>query len=197
MPTESSVSEMLKQTPSQTVGPFFHFGLKFDNVLVDDQTRGQRILLTGRVLDGDSQPVPDAMIEIWQPDAQGIFNSPADLRHEHVDPHFRGAGRTETRPAGKFTFKTIKPGRVPWTDHQEQSPHINVRLFARGMLLHVNTRIYFSDEVSNATDPVLALIDDPARRQTLIAQLEHSDDLPAYHIDIVLQGERETVFFNP
>src|SRR5579871_1631722 len=140
---------MLPQTPSQTVGPFFHFGLKFDNVLVDDQTRGQRIYIKGRVIDGDGQPVPDAMIEIWQPDAQGIFNSPADPRHADVDPHFRGNGRAETRPAGYFSFKTIKPGRVAWNEETLQAPHINVRVFARGMLLHAATRLYFSDEDSN------------------------------------------------
>jgi protocatechuate 3,4-dioxygenase alpha subunit len=187
---------MLKQTPSQTVGPFFHFGLKFDNVLVNDQTRGQRIYIRGNVIDGDKEPVPDAMIEIWQPDARGIFNSPADPRHTDADPHFRGFGRAETRPAGQYTFKTIKPGRIPWNADQDQAPHINVRIFARGMLLHVTTRLYFSDEDSNDTDPVLALIDDPVRRQTLIAQLELSDELPTYHFNIVLQGEGETVFFD-
>ncbi len=191
------MSNMLKQTPSQTVGPFFHFGLKFQNVLVDDQTVGPRILLKGHVLDGDGQPVPDALIEIWQADGHGIFNHPEDPRRDKADPHFNGFGRSDTTQGGQFTFKTIKPGRVPWNDHHDQAPHVNVHVFARGMLIHAMTRLYFPDEPSNETDPVLMLIDDPALRQTLIAHLEPSDDLPAYRFDIFLQGERETVFFNP
>ncbi len=193
------MAEMLKQTPSQTVGPFFHFGLKFRNVLVDDQTQGQRILLRGQVLDGDGQPVPDALIEIWQADCHGIFNHPADPRRTQADPHFNGFGRSDTTQGG-YTFKTVKPGRVPWADQpdqHDQAPHVNVHVFARGMLIHAMTRLYFADEPSNETDPVLNLIDDPARRQTLIAQREPSDDLPTYRLDIVLQGDGETVFFNP
>ena len=191
--------ELLKQTPSQTVGPFFQFGLIFggENVLVDDQTAGQRIHIKGHVFDGDGQAVPDALIEIWQADAHGIFNHPADPRRAKADPHFHGFGRADTRQAGLFTFQTIKPGRVPAHGQQEQAPHINIRLFARGMLVHVLTRLYFSDETLNQTDPVLTSIADPERRRTLIAQLEQSDDLPTYRFDIVLQGERETVFFEP
>jgi protocatechuate 3,4-dioxygenase, alpha subunit len=185
---------MFPQTPSQTVGPFFHFGLTCNNVLVDDQTRGQRINIKGRVIDGDGQIVPDAMIEIWQPDAQGIFNSSADPRHAEVDPHFRGMGRADTKSAGYFSFKTVKPGRIAWDSETFQAPHINIRVFARGMLIHVVTRLYFSDEESNQTDPVLNSIE-ADRRHTLIAQLEQSEDLPTYCMNIVLQGEGETVFF--
>jgi len=187
----------LKQTPSQTVGPFFQFGLIFggENVLVDDQTRGQHILIVGRVLDGNGEIVPDAMIEIWQADQQGIFNHPADPQHAKADPHFRGFGRCES--AKQFAFKTIKPGRVAWDAQRYQAPHVNVHVFARGMLTHTVTRLYFSDESANQSDPVLNSIDDPVRRQTLIAQLEPSTDLPTYRWDIVLQGERETVFFTP
>ena len=191
------LKQTLKQTPSQTVGPFFQFGLVFggENVLVDDLTRGQRILISGRVLDGNGDIVPDAMIEIWQADSQGIFNHPADPQQMQVDPHFRGFGRCES--GRQFTFKTIKPGRVAWDSQQNQAAHVNVHVFARGMLTHAATRLYFSDESANQTDPVLNSIDDPLRRQTLIAQLEPSSDLPTYRWDIVLQGEHETVFFTP
>jgi protocatechuate 3,4-dioxygenase alpha subunit len=190
---------MLKQTPSQTVGPFFHFGLRFagENQLVDEQTRGERIYITGSVLDGDGQPVPDALIEIWQADAQGIFNHPADPRCDKADKHFRGFGRGDTVQNGQFTFKTIKPGCVAWDDERSQAPHINVRVFARGMLTHAITRLYFSDEDSNQIDPILNTIDDPLLRETLIATRLEGDDLPTYCFNIVLQGDHETVFFNP
>jgi protocatechuate 3,4-dioxygenase, alpha subunit len=189
---------MLKQTASQTVGPFFHDGLIFegDNVLTKERATGKRIYIEGRVLDGDGQPVPDAMVEIWQADAGGVFNHPADPRKAQADPFFRGFGRSATDKEGKFWFKTVKPGPVPWNDQQNQAPHLNVRLFARGMLIHALTRLYFSDESANQTDPVLNSVD-PERRQTLIATREDSEDLPCYCFDIHLQGERETVFFNP
>lgn len=191
---------MLTQSPSQTVGPFFHYGLFFggENVLVNEQTAGQPILLKGRVLDGDGQPIPDALIEIWQADAQGHFNHPADPQQAHADPYFRGFGRAETTgPGYQFVFHTIKPGPVAWDAERTQAPHINVRVFARGMLIHVYTRLYFSDERdANGTDPVLNLVE-AARQPTLIAQLEKSQGLPTYRFDIVLQGVGETVFFDP
>jgi protocatechuate 3,4-dioxygenase alpha subunit len=190
---------MLNQSPSQTVGPFFHFGLirDGDNVLVNEQTRGERIYIRGSVFDGDGQPVPDAMIEIWQADCQGIFNHPADPQYERVDKHFRGFGRSNTVKGGQFWFKTIKPGRTPWNNQQDQAPHISVRVFSRGMLTHAITRLYFSDESSNHSDPVLTLIDNLEQRQTLIAAREESEDLPTYCFNIFLQGDMETVFFQP
>src|SRR5687768_10083282 len=107
---------MLKQTASQTVGPFFQVGLIFegDNVLANERASGKRIYIEGRVLDGDGQPVSDAMVEIWQADAGGIFNHPADPRKAQADPFFRGFGRSATDKEGKFRFKTVKPGPVPW-----------------------------------------------------------------------------------
>jgi protocatechuate 3,4-dioxygenase alpha subunit len=190
---------MLKQTASQTVGPFFHFGLILgeEHILTNERTPGERIKIEGRVLDGDGEPVPDAMVEIWQADSSGIFNHPADPRCEQADPFFRGFGRSGTDAEGKFWFKTIKPGCVPWDERQMQAPHLNIRVFARGMLIHAVTRLYFSDESANQTDPVLTSIDDPAQRQTLIAMREEAADLVTYRFDIRLQGERETVFFNP
>src|SRR6187402_3275676 len=125
---------MLKQTPSQTVGPFFHGALISGEqcILTQERTSGTRIYIEGRLLDGDGAPLSDAMIEIWQADAHGIFNHPADPRHKSADPFFRGFGRSETGRDGKFWFKTIKPGQVPWDELQAQAPHISVRVFARG-----------------------------------------------------------------
>lgn len=180
------------QTPSQTVGPFFYDGLIFagDNVLVDDQTRGQRITLCGFVLDGDGAPVPDALVEIWQADATGIYPHSADPRYAQADPHFRNFGRSPTVDKGQFSFTTVKPGTVAG-----QAPHVNVRVFARGMLVHTITRLYFADDPATAHDPLLQSLD-PARRPTLLAQ-RAGEDAWVYRFNIVLQGEQETVFFAP
>ena len=191
-------SELLIQTGSQTVGPFFHYGLIFggEHVLVDEKTRGERILIEGTVYDGDGTPVPDALVEIWQPDAQGIFNHPVDPRRAQADPHFRGFGRSDTVRNGQFSFKTVKPGTIDGVHGQSQAPYINVQIFSRGLLIHAVTRIYFADEAANQDDPVLGALD-PARRATLLAQREEFGDLPCYRFDIRLQGVGETVFFNP
>jgi len=184
----------MKQSASQTVGPFFRIGLigsGTQNNLVDEQTAGEHITLTGAVYDGDGQPIPDALIEIWQPDAKGIFNHPLDRLHAQADRHFRGFGRAENRNAGKYEFKTIKPG-----GRDRMPPYINVHVFARGMLIHAMTRIYFSDEPANTDDPVLSSVA-PERRHTLIATREESQGPPVYRFDIHMQGVDETVFFNP
>jgi protocatechuate 3,4-dioxygenase alpha subunit len=189
-----------KQTPSQTVGPFFHYGLVDaggENTLVTDQTKGQRILLQGQVTDGNGDLVSDAMLEIWQADEAGYFNHPADPNHDKADPHFRGFGRVATDARGIYTFKTIKPGAVPYDDHQMQAPHVNVRVFARGMLIHAYTRLYFADEAqANTADPILNLVP-PERQNTLIAVPENTGDLTTYCLNISLQGDNETVFFEP
>ena len=187
-------------TPSQTVGPFFAYGLTsngaydwndaFSNNLVTPDTSGERIRITGRITDGDGAPVPDAMLEIWQADAQGRFNDPKDTRGP-ANTTFKGFGRTGTTPDGTFTFDTIKPGAVPGVDGAPQGPHILMAVFARGMLLHLYTRIYFDGEAGNADDAVLAQV--PAdRRHTLIAR-RGADG--AYRFDIRIQGDDETVFF--
>jgi protocatechuate 3,4-dioxygenase alpha subunit len=188
---------MLPQSPSQTIGPFFHFGLIAggENILVNEDTTGQRIRIEGVVLDGDGVGIPDALVEIWQADAQGYFNHPADPSREKVDQSFHGFGRCDTDNGGRFWFKTIKPGGVPWNDGSHQAPHVNVRIFARGMLSPAVTRLYFSDEEANDTDPVLNSVE-RARRQTLVATLKESEELPCYCFDIRLQGEHETVFFD-
>jgi len=184
----------MKQSASQTVGPFFRIGLIYgehQNNLVDERTSGEQIVLTGVVYDGDGEPIPDAAIEIWQPDVNGIFNHPLDPLHEQSDPNFRGFGRAETRNAGKYEFKTVKPG-----SRDGRAPYINVHIFERGLLIHAMTRIYFSDEQANADDPALNSVE-PERRHTLIATREQVDGPPVYRFDIHMQGEDETVFFNP
>jgi protocatechuate 3,4-dioxygenase alpha subunit len=188
----------LKQTPSQTVGPFFHYALtdkEGQNILVNDDTKGQRILIKGQVTDGEGQIVPDTMLEIWQADVNGHFNHPEDPHQAEADPHFKGFGRAATDKHGLFTFKTIKPGQVAYDETSKQAPHINLRVFARGMLIHAYTRIYFSDE-QNGADPILKLVPEE-RRHTLIALREDKGDLPTYCFNISLQGDNETVFFEP
>lgn len=189
---------MLKQSGSQTVGPFFTIGLirGGENILVQDETVGERIYIEGKVLDGDGNPINDALIEIWQADAQGIYNHPADPRQAQADPHFFGFGRCGTNPEGRFSFKTIRPGLVPFAEERNQAPHILVRVFMRGMLLHAVTRLYFSDEAANENDPVLNSLD-PAQRQILIAQREDTADTPTFCFNICMQGERAMVFFEP
>jgi protocatechuate 3,4-dioxygenase alpha subunit len=182
----------LPQTPSQTAGPFLRIGLIYgekQNVLADERTAGKRIRLAGVLYDGKENPIEDALLEIWQADANGIYPHPADPRHGEADSHFRGFGRAQNENGGSYEFLTVKPG-----GRDGHAPFINLHLFARGMLLHAQTRIYFADEPANATDPVLLSI--PAeRRATLLARLEEEGEIPVYRFDIHMQGEQETVFF--
>jgi protocatechuate 3,4-dioxygenase, alpha subunit len=188
----------MKQTPSQTVGPFYSLGLteRTTNLLASDTTQGEKIRIEGYVFDGDGKSVPDAMVEIWQANAYGRYNHPDDKQEKPLDPSFLGWGRSGTDKTGVFSFETVKPGPVPRSDGSAQAPHINVTVFARGMLVHAYTRIYFCDEPSNETDPVLSSIDDKGRRETLIAAREEKNGKPVYRFDIRLQGENETVFFD-
>jgi protocatechuate 3,4-dioxygenase alpha subunit len=190
-------------TPSQTVGPFFAYGLTptgqyewndaFTNDLVTPDATGERIRIEGRVFDGDRNPVPDCMLEIWQADAQGRFADPKDNR-ALPNSKFRGFGRCGTGANGEYAFNTVKPGPVPDPDGKPQAPHILVAIFARGMILHNYTRIYLDDEAANAADPVLALVP-TERRATLIAKRVPGGN-SIYHFDIHLQGDDETVFFD-
>jgi protocatechuate 3,4-dioxygenase alpha subunit len=188
----------MKQTPSQTVGPFYAIGLtaKLMNVLATDTTQGEKIRIEGRVFDGDGQHVPDAMVEIWQANAYGRYHHPDDKQEKPLDQSFTGWGRSGTDERGAYSFETIKPGPVPGADDSVQAPHINVCVFARGMLVHAFTRIYFGDEAANETDPVLSSIKNKARRCTLIASREVRNGKSVYRFDIRLQGENETVFFD-
>jgi protocatechuate 3,4-dioxygenase alpha subunit len=183
-------------TPSQTVGPFLRLGLSALNTsdLAQKTTSGERITIAGAVLDGDGQPVSDAMLDIWQANAEGKYAHPADTQDKPLDPGFSGFGRVPTDAAGRFRFTTIKPGPVPGRGNSLQAPHILVAVFMRGLLRHLYTRIYFSDAAGNAADPVLALVEDAARRDTLIAKRQPGSS--EYRWDVILQGERETVFFD-
>ncbi len=201
-----SAPARLGVTPTQTVGPFFAPGLLRDvwNVLATDQTVGERIRIEGRVLDGEGNAVPDALLEIWQANAAGRFNHPRDTRDLPLDPTFGGFGRSGSDTDGVYWFETIKPGPVPFGGSGDdgevmQAPHISIVVHARGMLNHAQTRLYFADEAANDTDPVLALV--PAdRRATLLTQRveagERAGGSVVYRFDIVLQGRGETVFFN-
>jgi protocatechuate 3,4-dioxygenase alpha subunit len=190
-------------TPSQTVGPFFKYGLTpsgqydwndaFTGNLVTPDTSGERIRIEGRVLDGDGAPVPDAMLEIWQADAQGRFSDPQDKR-ALANTTFKGFGRCGTDTNGSYAFDTIKPGTVPDPDGKPQAPHILLAIFARGMLLHLYTRIYFDGEANNAADPVLALV--PADRRSTLIATRKAGAARTYHFDVRLQGGNETAFFD-
>ena len=183
---------------SQTVGPFFNFGLTINHALgivAPDGAEGEHITLIFRVIDGDGLPTPgDSMIELWQADSQGRYQHPVDPRSGSADKGFSGFGRLETDANGVCVFETVKPGRVPTAGGNAQAPHINVTLFARGLGKPLRTRVYFADEAANADDPVLALIP-TARRDTLLAK-PVSGQAGAWAIEIHLQGETETVFFD-
>jgi protocatechuate 3,4-dioxygenase alpha subunit len=182
-------------TTSQTVGPFFSIGLdrlRTDN-LVGPGISGERMTIEGRVLDGDGQPVPDAMIEIWQANARGKYAHPEDTQQKPLEPGFSGHGRVPTGDQGQFRFTTIKPGPVPGPGGKPQAPHLLLSVFMRGLLKRLVTRIYFPGEAANDSDFVLGLVE-PPRRSTLIAKKVHGQDA-VLQWDIVLQGSEETVFF--
>jgi protocatechuate 3,4-dioxygenase alpha subunit len=181
----------LRTTPSATVGPYLAIGLTWadgpDAVAPDIP---DAIWLRGTIFDGNGDPVPDAMVETWQADPDGRFDHPDDPRGAASYPGFRGFGRSHT-DSGEYAVRTLKPGRLPDGDGGLQAPHVDVSVFARGVLDRVVTRIYFADEAeANAEDPVLRALPEEGRR-TLIAT--RTDD--GYRLDIHLQGDRETVFF--
>lgn len=200
----------LKETASQTAGPYVHIGLiphmagfdifqnNFGNVLVGANTKGERIAIEGRVLDGTGTPVSDALLEIWQANADGRYNNPADRQKAALDPDFRGWGRTGAEfETGIYRFETIKPGAVIGRHERMMAPHVNFWIVARGINIGLHTRMYFSDEhAANDADPVLNLIEQASRRSTLIARRSENGGRVTYAFDIVLQGDGETVFFD-
>jgi protocatechuate 3,4-dioxygenase alpha subunit len=209
MPDNQS-PDLFGQTPSQTVGPFFHYGLSWKgaadlvgnsdlgarpdlfapehDVLAHPRPRtkpnGQLITLGGLVLDGNGKPVPDAMIETWQADAAGYYPAAPDDGF----PHF---GRAATLEDGSWSIRTIRPGCVPGPGNSTQAPHIAIGVFGRGLIKRLVTRAYFADAPENENDPILALVP-TTRRHTLMAQPEAA----LWRFDILLQGDTETVFFD-
>jgi protocatechuate 3,4-dioxygenase, alpha subunit len=181
---------MPESTPSQTVGPFFGYALPFEGgerlASPDDP---DAICIAGAVLDGDGRPVDDALVEIWQANRHGRYRHPEDTREElPLEDGFTGFGRCATDPDGRFEFVTVKPGAA-----DGQAPHIGVCVFARGLLRHLYTRLYFPDEAAaNAADPLLRSIEDRSVRATLVAR--PGDGVLAF--DIHLQGERQTAFLD-
>jgi protocatechuate 3,4-dioxygenase alpha subunit len=167
----------------------------FTSNLVVSDIPGERIRIEGTIFDGDDLPVQDCMLEIWQADSQGRFSISQDMRILS-SAGFKGFGRCGTDAQGRFSFHTIKPGSVPDADGKPQAPHLAIAVFARGMLRHLYSRIYFADERANANDTVLSGIP-VTRRGTLIAQLEQfGSSRTTYRFDIRLQGDLETVFFD-
>jgi protocatechuate 3,4-dioxygenase alpha subunit len=198
--------DRFKESPSQTAGPYVHIGLtpNFAEIggvypgdlgtsMVNDKTKGERITVKTKVLDGTGTPLRDSLIEIWQADASGLYNSPSELRGT-ADPNFTGWGRCPAdMETGEFVFHTIKPGRVPFRDGRLMAPHISFWIVARGINLGLNTRMYFGDEEkANSEDPILARVEHRVRVPTLIAP--RSGD--TYNFTIHLQGEKETIFFD-
>ncbi|MBM3568041.1 MAG: protocatechuate 3,4-dioxygenase subunit alpha [Alphaproteobacteria bacterium] len=187
---------MANVTPSQTVGPYLHIGLEWKDahIVAGDSIPG-RIRIEGQVADFKGQATPDCMVEIWQANAAGRYDHPADRRDDKkLTPGFKGFGRCSTDAQGMFRFVTVKPGAVPGPGNALQAPHIALGIFGRGLLKRLYSRLYFPDEPLNDADPVLNLVD-PARRGTLIARKVAGGDLPTYRLDIRLQGGAETVFF--
>jgi protocatechuate 3,4-dioxygenase, alpha subunit len=187
----------LNATTWQTVGPFFQIGLRwlFKDDLVGPDVAGERVVIEGRVLDGDGQAVPDALLELWQANAQGKYAHPEDTQEKPIEKGFQGFGRVPTAKDGSFRLTTIKPGRVPGPEGQLQAPHIVVSVFMRGLLRRLITRIYFPDETTaNAEDYALKLVE-PARRATLVARKPPGRE-GVLEWNVILQGPDETVFFD-
>jgi protocatechuate 3,4-dioxygenase, alpha subunit len=201
-------------TTWQTIGPFFSIGMSrmYRDTLAGPGVAGERVEITGRIFDGDGEPVPDGIVEIWQANSHGKYAHPDDEQDKPLDPGFTGYGRVPTDEEGRFGFTTIKPGRVPaghaaFPPRAEatgrgdsaspsalQAPHLAISVFTRGLLRRLITRMYFPDEPSNAEDFALNLVD-PSRRATLIAKKVEGRS-GALEWDIVLQGPNETVFFD-
>ncbi len=200
--------DYLKETPSQTAGPYVHIGLApgaagFDiyerelgRDIAGPNAKGERIRIEGLVIDGTGSPVKDVMLEAWQANAEGIYPHPEQAGE--TEEGFKGWGRVITDfDTGEWGFDTIKPGRAMSRNGQLMAPHISLWIVARGINVGLNTRLYFDDEAeANATDPVLNVIEWENRRATLIAKREMRDGAPVYRFDITLQGDNETVFFD-
>ena len=203
----SQASKIVNESPSQTAGPYVHIGCTpvFSGIegvysedpgcrMVNEATRGERITINGCVYDGTGAPLTDAVIEIWQADAAGLYPSPEEPRGR-ADPNFSGWGRSPAdMESGEFSFETLRPGAVPYPDGRLQAPHITFWIVARGINLGLHTRMYFDDEArANKADPILSSIEPCQRVETLIANRESE---ATFRFNIYLQGDNETVFFD-
>lgn len=181
-------------TTSQTVGPYFKIGMSalYCQELAGVETPGERVTIEGRILDGERNPVPDAVLEVWQADSQGKFAEQIEMEQGERG-EFRGFGRIPTDENGYFRFSTVKPGNVPAPDGSQQAPHIVVSIFMRGLLTRLVTRIYFEGDARNESDFVLARVEE-GRRSTLFARAVAGQE-GLLEWNVFLQGENETVFF--
>ncbi len=198
----------LKETPSQTAGPYVHIGLApgaagfdiYEQELGQDiagpNAKGERIRVEGLVVDGTGSPIKDVLLEAWQANSDGVYPHPESTGE--TEEGFRGFGRVITNfETGEWGFDTVKPGQTAGRNGTTQAPHINLWVVARGINLGLNTRIYFEDEAeANAADPVLNVIEWEKRRATLIAKRSERDGQTVYRFDVKIQGEEETVFFD-
>jgi protocatechuate 3,4-dioxygenase, alpha subunit len=207
MPTEL----YLPETPSQTAGPYVHIGLipnqagfdifanNFGADIAGPGVAGERITIEGRIFDASGHTAKDVLVETWQANAAGRYNHPADRQDKALDPGFRGWARTGTDfETGIYRIRTIKPGSVVGRrGRKSMAPHVSFWIVARGINIGLSTRMYFGDEAAaNTDDPVLNIIEQPERRQTLVATRSERDGEVLYTFDIHLGGERETVFFD-
>jgi protocatechuate 3,4-dioxygenase, alpha subunit len=202
--------DRLKESASQTAGPYVHIGLapgaagfeiyrrELGHDIAGPHAPGERIRIEGMIYDGFGAPVKDALIEAWQADAAGAHPHPEDPRHAEVAEGFRGWGRVITDfETGLWGFDTVKPGRVKGREGRLQAPHVSLWIVARGINIGLQTRLYFDDEeAANSEDPLLAVVGIPERRRTLIATRGERDGKPVYRFDIRLQGDGETVFLD-
>jgi protocatechuate 3,4-dioxygenase, alpha subunit len=186
----------LQATTSQTVGPYLHIGLTWLIIenLAPASVAGERISIEGRVIDGDGKPVNDALVEIWQANANGKYAHPQDRQAKPLEKGFRGFGRSATDDNGVFRFQTVKPGRVPGPGGKLQAPHVAANIFMRGQLKQLVSRIYFPDDPANAEDAVLALV--PAERRPTLMAKKREGKPGAFEWNVILQGRDETVFFD-
>jgi protocatechuate 3,4-dioxygenase alpha subunit len=191
----------LVHTAIQPIGPFYHFALtpgwatgdSSAGVMAGPNAQGERIRLTVRLLDKDANPVTNGMIELWQADAGGKYNHPADTQKKAADPAFHGFGRLATDDQGLCLFETVKPGQVAGLKGRMQAPHINVSIYAPGLLRRAVTRIYFEGDPANVSDEILGLVPQD-RRPTLMAR--PGAEPSAWCFDLHLTGPCETVFFD-
>jgi protocatechuate 3,4-dioxygenase alpha subunit len=193
----------LPTSPYCTIGPFFpgEFADGCGDLtnFAGKQARGQHILLTGSVVEEGNRPIRNAIVEIWQPDTNGVFRHPLDPRSEQADPGFFGWGRSRTDAEGRYSFRTVLPGAYSTEDGAERCPHLNLMVLAIGLTRRLVTTVFFGDESGAARDPLLDCVADLARRARMFAIRDKlsngADALPVYRFDIVTRGEAETPFF--